>query len=145
MALSIVTTPTLTVNVGSQFSYTLSAIETHPDWSGTSAITHVQVSAVRGPVSFDSRFVVTSGTNATCSVTWYPRVSDVVTSASGVESVDLTISVYGTSANFVNQDLSISADFSTLYKRKTNIGTGTRTNNGGDIEDFYMRGLGSRG
>lgn len=145
MALSIVTTPTLTVNVGSQFSYALSAIETHPAWSGTSAISHIQVSAVRGPVSYDSRFVVTSASNATCTVTWYPRVQDVVTSASGTESIDLTISVYGTSANFVNQDLSISADFSTSYKRRTNIGTGTRTNNAGDAEDFYMRGLGSRG
>lgn len=134
MALVFNTTPTLTVTVGNQFAYTCSAIENHPAWSGTSAITHFQVSAVRGPVSFDSRFTFVSATDATAQLLWYPRVSDVVSSAvPAAESIDLTLTVYGTSGNYTNQDLSISADTSAAWKRKTTVG---------DIQNFEMRGLG---
>ena len=142
MSYSINTTPTLSATVGALWSYTVSAIETHPAATGTSATSHLQVSAVRGPVALDGRFRVTSGTNAAMTIEWYPRVSDVL--LSGGESIDITVTAYNMSGTFVNQDVSISAATSTLYGRRTNIGDGT-SDGKSDIADFYMRGLGSKG
>lgn len=139
MALSIVTTPTLTVNVGSLFSYSVSAVQ-DGSLGGVSALHHFQLSGSTGPAD-TTRVSLVSATDGSALVLWTPRVSDVVLSATGTESLALTLSVYNISGAFANQAISISADFTSAYKKRTNIGDGGGENNS-DIADFYMRGLG---
>lgn len=142
MALSIVTSPTLALNVGSIFLYTVSAVETGA-LGGVSAIHHFEMSASVGPAD-TSRVTLVSATDGSAVVQWVPRVSDVVTSAGGSESLAMVLTVFDISGTAVQQALSISADLSPSYKKRSNIGDGTSEGNS-DIADFFMKGLGTKG
>ena len=139
MSISIVSSPTLTLNVGSIFQYTVSAVETT---GPVSAIHHFEMSAAAGPAD-TARVSLVSAADGSAVVRWVPRISDVV-SAGGSESLAMVVTVFDVSGTYANQDLSISADFSASYKKRTNIGDGS-SDGVSDVADFYQRGLGTKG
>lgn len=138
MSISITSTAVQTATVGSLYSYTLSAVETV--LPSVSAIHHWTLSAGTS-VGDATRPSLVSATDGSAVLTWYPKVSDVV--AGPAQSVALTVTAYNLSGGYANQALSISADYSATYKKRTNIGDGSGTLPS-NIADFSLRGGTSR-